>query len=431
MGIVYRVEHVYTGQEHALKILNVHSDLSPEVVERFKREARAPSRIRSEHVVAITDADVLPEPEGTPFLVMELLDGTDLEHELRRQGKLAPREVVESFEQVAHVLDKAHAIGIVHRDLKPENLFLHRRADGSTILKVLDFGISKMMGAEGTDPSEGALTNPGSMMGTPLYMSPEQAHGDAEHIGPRSDMWSLGLVAIRLLTGEHYWRSRALGDMLAELIRDPLYPPSERWPWLPAAFDAWFLRSCDRSPSLRFSSMAEQVVELASALGERASGFVSIPPLAASGATKQEGSLGSELVVTPGEAPISVTRRPRLPLPARLRAVALGAPFVVACLAAIGYVVTSRHARMPRLAEGHPEGQPSSSPVASSELDKALLLASPSSTHAPPAAASALAAAPSASSGKLSWKRPNPGNPPKASASAAPPLPALHNPVAP
>ncbi|HRH00112.1 MAG TPA: serine/threonine-protein kinase, partial [Polyangiaceae bacterium] len=279
MGVVYRVEHVHTGQQHALKVLNVPTGLSEELVLRFKREARAPARIKSEHVVTVTDADVMPELGNAPFLVMELLDGVDLEHVIEERVRLTPREVVDALGQVARVLDKAHALGIVHRDLKPENLFFHRREDGTTLLKVLDFGISKVSGDEPSALAGALVTRPGALMGTPLYMSPEQA-GSGTAVGPASDVWSLGIVAVRLLTGDYYWRAQSMGEMMAQLLRDPLYPPSERWPWLPPGFDVWFQRSCDRAPERRFARASEQVRELAAVLGEAmsASAVPSAPP---------------------------------------------------------------------------------------------------------------------------------------------------------
>ncbi|MDP2325958.1 MAG: serine/threonine-protein kinase, partial [Gammaproteobacteria bacterium] len=179
MGVVYVVEHVNTGDHLALKLLLAHANASPETVVRFKREARAPAKIKSEHVVRVTDADVAPELDHAPFLVMELLDGQDLEKLVETCGMLPPDQIVDMLAQVARALDKAHAAGIVHRDLKPENLFLHKREDGSQIVKILDFGISKVMGGEGlgsTDQSGGA-TKTGSVFGTPLYMAPEQAKG--------------------------------------------------------------------------------------------------------------------------------------------------------------------------------------------------------------------------------------------------------------
>src|SRR5580692_2233456 len=140
MGVVYEVEHIHTGQRLALKVLTRQPGAS---VERFKREARATSRIQSDHIVRITDADVAPELGGAPFLVMELLDGMDLD-QATEDKPARPEDVVDWLRQVARALTKAHDAGIVHRDLKPENLFLTRREDGSPLVKVLDFGIAKI-----------------------------------------------------------------------------------------------------------------------------------------------------------------------------------------------------------------------------------------------------------------------------------------------
>lgn len=268
MGTVFLVEHVHTGQHLALKVLSIAASLSSSSIERFKREARAPARIRSENVVTVTDADVLPELGGMPFLVMELLNGRDLEAEVAIRGRLPASEVVEMLGQAVRALGRSHALGIIHRDLKPENLFLHRRDDGTTSLKILDFGISKTLEDEG-GAKAASLTGPGSLIGTPLYMSPEQAT-EGTAITLATDVWSLGLVAVRLLTGEHYWRATTVPALMAQLLRDPLYAPSSRWPWLPPAFDVWFARSCDRDPERRYPSVGLQIDELARAFGEAA-----------------------------------------------------------------------------------------------------------------------------------------------------------------
>lgn len=348
MGVVYRVEHIHTGQEHALKILNVPSGLSAELIERFKREARAPARIKSEHVVTVTDADVMPERGGTPFLVMELLDGTDLERVLEERQRLTSREVIDVFEQIARVLDKAHALGIVHRDLKPENLFFHRRADGTTVLKVLDFGISKLMGeGDGDAVAAVVLTRPGALMGTPLYMSPEQA-GTGGTVGPRSDVWALGIVAVRLLTGEYYWRAQSVGEMMAQLLRDPLYPPRERWPWLPEGFDAWFARSCDRDPNERFATVSEQLAALATVLGESLDAFrrPSLGPVLAPAAVRigtERPSVRELGATTPAEHPDVPRPQPVQAKPSRtwvLRMVF--AAIALAAFSSSGYMLFGR-----------------------------------------------------------------------------------------
>ncbi len=264
MGEVFLVEHVHTGDRVALKVLHGNASTDPESIERFKREARAPARIQSENVVRVLDADTAPEIGGAPFFVMELLTGNDLQKIVTQRGRFPPAEVVRIVNQVARALDKAHAIGIIHRDLKPENLFLHTREDGSTVVKILDFGISKGMENASMTSAGAQLTRTGAVMGTPLYMSMEQALGRREMIGPQTDVWGLGLITIFLLTGEAYWQGTTVPDILGKVLGHAMYAPTSRWSDLPKAIDAWLLRSCARMPHERFASAGEQ----ASALGE-------------------------------------------------------------------------------------------------------------------------------------------------------------------
>jgi eukaryotic-like serine/threonine-protein kinase len=257
MGVVYEVEHLQTGQHFALKVLTTQPGAS---VERFKREARAASRIESDHVVRITDADFAPELNGAPFLVMELLKGSDLE-QTTGDRPAPPADVVAWLRQVARGLAKAHDAGIVHRDLKPENLFLTRREDGSPLVKVLDFGIAKMA-VEGT-----ALTASDSFLGTPGYMAPEQTDSSGPAVTLRADLYTLGLIAFKLLTGRSYWKSGSLAQLLAQILAEPMPAASERGSALGPGFDGWFRRACDRDPERRFGSAGEQVEALAAALG--------------------------------------------------------------------------------------------------------------------------------------------------------------------
>lgn len=267
MGTVYLVEHVYTGEELAMKVLQAHTGANAKLVKRFKREAWLPSRIRSDHVVRVIDADVSPELNNAPFLVMELLRGSNLEAYVQAKGSLPPSEIVGIFWQIADALSKAHAIGIVHRDLKPENIFLHEHFDGRVIVKLLDFGISKMTGEGLGNIAEAGLTRTGAVLGTPLYMPPEQATGNVALIGPASDLWALGLIAYRLLTGAIYWKSMTMAELLVEVLSKPMDPPSQRNARAPAAFDPWFFQACDRDPGKRFASVWDLVKALARALG--------------------------------------------------------------------------------------------------------------------------------------------------------------------
>jgi serine/threonine protein kinase len=257
MGAVYEVEHARTGERLALKVLLSSVGASAEALERFKREARASARIKSEHVVRVTDADVAPD--GTPFLVMDLLEGVDLERAAAAAAVLEPGTVVEWLRQAARAIDKAHSLGIVHRDLKPENLFLATAADGRPLIKVLDFGIAKMV-EDGT-----GVTGAEQVLGTPKYMAPEQAVANAR-ITPATDRYSLGLIAYRLLLGQSYHHGNAM-SILGQLLHGELQLPSNRSPRFGGRFDAWFCKACDRNPEKRFVSASEQIEALAEALG--------------------------------------------------------------------------------------------------------------------------------------------------------------------
>jgi serine/threonine-protein kinase len=257
MGVVYEVEHTLTGQRLALKVLWSGANASPEAVARFKREVRATASLKSENVVKVTDADVAPELGGVPFLVMELLEGTDLER-TAADGPLPAATVVDWLRQVARAIDEAHRLGIVHRDLKPENLFVVDGPGGKKLIKILDFGLVKMI-EDGT-----GATSTGQILGTPKFMAREQAIAGAD-VTPAADRCALGLVAYRLLAGESYYQGGVMA-ILGQLLHEPLQPPSQRGAKLGDGFDAWFLKACHRDPEARFASAAEQIEALAAAL---------------------------------------------------------------------------------------------------------------------------------------------------------------------
>jgi serine/threonine protein kinase len=258
---VYEVEHAHTRERLALKLLAHHALSRGLVLERFRREASVSARINSEHVVRVTDADVAHEVAGAPYIVMELLVGEDLARACGDDPQPADR-VIDWLRQVAKALDKAHGLGVIHRDLKPGNLFLARREDGTTTVKVLDFGLAKLA-LEG-----GASTASGEIVGTPLFMAPEQGQLQGGVVTRRSDLFALGLTAHRLLTGRHYWNSRLLVQLVREVCLEPMPAPSERGSKLGPAFDAWFARACHREPAHRFENAGAQVEALAAALGE-------------------------------------------------------------------------------------------------------------------------------------------------------------------
>lgn len=266
VGAVYLVQHVHTDERLALKVLHTQVAMDPTTIERFRTEARAPARIDSDHIVRVTDADVAAEIGGAPFLVMEFLRGRDLGGEVDARQKLEPKEVVLYLRQTARALDKAHGIGIVHRDLKPENIFLTVREDGTPCVKLLDFGIAKITGDASAGVNQ-SKTKTGAVFGTPLYMAPEQARAQAHLIGPHTDVWAIGLIATRLLLGGDYWQAATLSDLIVQIVVDPIPPPSSKGSTFGPAFDAWFLRCCQRDHTQRFRSAGEAISELATALG--------------------------------------------------------------------------------------------------------------------------------------------------------------------
>ena len=306
MGSVYAVRHVNTDEALALKVLNPALAENAETVERFRTEAKAPVRIGTENVVRVVDADVSAELGGVPFMVMELLSGRDLGTELKRRGALPAGEVVVYLSQVARALDKAHAIGIVHRDLKPANLYLTQREDGAPLVKILDFGIAKLVDGVG-----GELTQDGAIFGTPWYMSPEQARGQTSRVGPAADLWALGLIAYRLLTGRNYWLAEGMAALIGQILYEPMAPPTQTAPHLGPMFDLWFARACNRDVDQRFANATEQIKQLAKSLGvsfaSQQTGQIHDPSNSALGASFQIQVIPSH---TPSGAVLSVPGQP-------------------------------------------------------------------------------------------------------------------------
>lgn len=280
-GVVYAVRHLHTGERLAMKVLLSHAANQPDLVHRFRREMQASARVRSEHVVRVTDADLAPELQGVPFLIMELLSGIDLARLVTERGACTKEEALWLLGQAARGLDRAHAAGIVHRDLKPENMFLHRCDDGRLIVKLLDFGVARMTDGSGLSSAEARMTQDGAILGTPLFLTPEQALGETEKIGPTTDVWPVGLIAHELLAGVSYWAEEQMTTLLAKIIFKPLAPPSSKGTKLGVPFDDWFLRSCAREPGQRWPSVGAQVEALADALGVERAILAAVEPPAA------------------------------------------------------------------------------------------------------------------------------------------------------
>jgi serine/threonine-protein kinase len=218
MGVVVAATHLALDEKVALKFLLPEIARDPANVARFLREARAAAKIRSEHVARVTDVGTLDG--GAPYLVMEYLDGEDLAARVARGGPLPVSQAVDCVLQACEALAEAHVLGIVHRDLKPANLFLSRRADGSPSVKVLDFGISKMTSDVG--PGAG-LTKTSGMMGSPIYMSPEQLQS-AKDVDARTDVWALGVILYELLTGTQPFTAESLPQLVVQIMTMPPSP---------------------------------------------------------------------------------------------------------------------------------------------------------------------------------------------------------------
>jgi serine/threonine protein kinase len=257
MGTVWLAHDLLLDSTCALKLIDDDKAQSEEVRVRFAREAKVAAQLRGSHVVDVFEHS---EWEGIPFIVMEFLDGEDLGTRLDRLGKLDAETTYRVIAHVARALSRAHSVGIVHRDLKPDNIFLIPGDDGE-IAKVLDFGIAKHDAYSLRDKA----TKTGSFLGTPFYVSPEQARGkDTDH---RSDLWSLGVIAFQCLTGAPPFESEALGELMGLILYEDLPMPSARNSALPPALDAWWKRAAAREREERFQSARELADALGQALG--------------------------------------------------------------------------------------------------------------------------------------------------------------------
>jgi len=258
MGIVARATHLQLDEPVALKFLRPDLARNADIVARFAREAKASARVKSEHIARVYDVGM--RDDGVPYMVMELLQGTDLGTMVSREGPLPLEDAVDYIVQACEALAQAHASGIVHRDIKPENLFLVG-AEGWRTIKLLDFGISHsgLIGNAGdADPD----TNPSLLLGTPLYMSPEQVRA-SKTVDGRSDVWSLGICLYELLTGEHAFGGPGVQEICAAILDAPAPLISHNRPDLPIELEAVIARCLEKDPDLRYPNVAELALALA------------------------------------------------------------------------------------------------------------------------------------------------------------------------
>jgi eukaryotic-like serine/threonine-protein kinase len=338
MGVVVAAHHIQLDEKVALKFLLPEALYNPEAVARFAREARAAVKIKSEHVARVSDVGQLEN--GAPYMVMEYLEGGDLAAWLQERGALPIEQAVEFVLQACVAVADAHALGIIHRDLKPANLFCVRRSDGQLSIKVLDFGISKMAPLGGSGPS--AMTHTSALMGSPLYMSPEQMRS-AKDVNAQTDIWAIGTILFELLAGKPPFVAESLPELVLRITSDP--PPSLRSfrPQVPAALEGVVLRCLEKDRQKRYPNVAELALALlpfapkrAKSSVERISGIIQASGLSTSSLAlpPSPSPLAQGTVASAGTAPpVSQTKRGTTEVASRrgaLVAVALAGALVVA-----------------------------------------------------------------------------------------------------
>lgn len=258
MGVVVAARHLQLDESVAIKFLLSEVVQSAEVVERFAREARASIKIKSEHVVRVMDVGTLET--GAPYMVMEYLHGGDLAGLLATRGPLPVQDAVDFVLQACEAVADAHALGIVHRDLKPANLFLTQRTDGTPCVKVLDFGISKVTGPAGSGGAMG-MTKTSTVMGSPLYMSPEQM-ASTRDVDMRADIWAIGAILYELLVGQPPFNGDTLPQVCSMILQEPPPPMRQRRPDVPEQLESVVLKCLEKHRDARWRNMAELATAL-------------------------------------------------------------------------------------------------------------------------------------------------------------------------
>lgn len=262
MGVVFAAEHEELGERVAIKCLLSHLVHDAVFVARFQREARAAVKIRSEHIARVLD--VSKTAEGVPFIVMEYLEGQDLGALLETTPRLPVAVAIGYVLQACEALAEAHSLGIVHRDLKPENLFLTHHADGTEYVKVMDFGISKMANA---GPDNLSLTRTGGgVMGSPLYMAPEQMRS-AKDADPRTDIWALGAMLFEFIAGDPPFMAASIQEIVAMIVQDPTPSLVERAAangvTVPHELEAAIERALQKHAHARYADVGEFALAVA------------------------------------------------------------------------------------------------------------------------------------------------------------------------
>ena len=298
LAVVLSANQTGLDRRVAIKLLLPHWAHHPDVVERFLREGRAATRITSEHVVRVFDVGRLES--GAPFLVLEYLEGNDLDEVLRQWGPLPVATAIDWLLQAAEAIAEAHAMGIVHRDLKPANLFLTHRSDGTASVKVIDFGLSKIAD-RWLHAAPDKLTRPTDVMGSPHYMAPEQLRAACE-ADARTDVWAMGAVLHELVTGKPPFHGATMAELCAAVLTQPPETIASTRPDVALPVQQAVLRCLEKEPAARFATVAEFAqavapygstsarascvrIERVVGLSPRARDISSLPPLDAANGT--------------------------------------------------------------------------------------------------------------------------------------------------
>ncbi len=310
MGAVFEAEHALTGRRVAVKVLLPQFAENEVLAKRFVNEARAAARIQDPHVVEVVDLG--RTPAGELYIVLEYLDGRELKAAIREEAPFPAERACHVAAQVAALMGKAHALGIVHRDLKPANVFLLTRDRDADYAKVLDFGIAKLRPAEAQEGEHTQLTRTHDVVGTPLYMAPEQLKGSRE-VDARADVYSMGVMLYQMLSARLPFTGESMADIFLKVMTESPTPLAALRPDLPADLAAVVARCLDRDPARRFADGAA----LAEALAPWADAWTPGVPRTAPGYTP--GALGPVTGTTPAPAapsPARIETAPGAPRPA-------------------------------------------------------------------------------------------------------------------
>jgi serine/threonine-protein kinase len=403
MGYVVVAHHLQLDTKVAIKLLKAELASNAEAVERFAREARAAVRISSPHVARVFDVGQLEN--GSPYMVMEFLEGGDLSNMIQKRGPLPVQEAVDYVLQACEAIAEAHAAGIVHRDLKPANLFCARRPDGSVTIKVLDFGISKLTGGAG----QGALnaTKTTAIMGSPFYMSPEQMES-TRGVDIRTDIWGLGIILYELVTGRTPFEGNTMPEVCLRIATHQPAPLRSLRADAPAALELAILRCLEKDRDKRYGNVARLAVALrdfASSRGKQSVDTI-MRTMEASGqpaVSAAPAGLPTEPAPPPDGVrtiePLGQTQIPMQGGKGKTLAIALG----VAGLVVVGIIALRFAQSSSATASSQPGASAAAAPLLAAHAApaaSAATTAEPAASEAPslanaPAAASALAAAPS------------------------------------